>query len=190
MAGGNGHDGAHVGAAPRAPAPHPHRPRARSWPHVIAFALQIVFLASFLPAGTGERVDRGPRRALVVAARRGDAPRLVCSPRSARCWGRARDARPQHRVRVRDRLRVGRGSRGRHPGAQTGLGPIPLGREHDDRSHVGATRNVSFRRGPVVALVTVTFYVSVIIAARHVRVPAPRRCERVVIKTLKNMLGL
>ena len=154
---GHDHDRAHLGAAPRPAQPHPHRRLRRSARSSSRSLLQVIFLAVVPPRGARQRHDRrGRRRAggssLALAVARTVARHL--DRRDA--GGRARDAGPQHRVRARRRVRLGRGDRRRDPRPAPGLGAVPLGREHRrPRCSGRQMENVEFTRGPVLALATI-----------------------------------
>ena len=157
---------------------------------VIALALQVVFLASFLPAallhGSTANLDADWWVALGAVMVRTSLLTAITAMLGVALATLGRNTA----IRARDRLRVDR-RRGRHDSrAQAGSGSLLVGREHDDRPRLGADRQraVSPWSGGRVVVGGV-----VLVGARggsHVGVSAPRCCERVVMSALRSLLWL
>ena len=132
---------------------------------VISFALQAVFLASLLPAVLATRLDGRPRSHVVVRAARGDGAHVSLRP-----WRRSSGARCRRSVatpRSHSWLRsVDRGLRGPGAGTAARVSTELLWAENTGTVlQWSQLENVEFRRGPVVALVTVVLYVALVVAA-------------------------
>ena len=114
---------------------------------VIAIVLQMVFLASFVPAvlvnGSTAGTDGGWWMSLVL---------VIAADRAAHVdrrhvRRRARNPRTQHRVRPRRGVHVDGGDRGSAPAPAAWLGPVPVGREHRHGRPVGTGRRTSSSAG-------------------------------------------
>ena len=125
---------------------------------VIAFALQVIFLAAFLPAvlanGTTAGADGAWWMSLVLAVVRTAVLTALAAMLAVALATLGRNTA----FGARGLVRMDRRRRGTHPRAPTRLGAIPLRRERRDHGAVGPARNVGFSRGPLLAFATITLY--------------------------------